>query len=52
MNNWGFYMTLDTERGILYTVFGSPASDYYGGDREGNNLFGTLSSRSKQRPES
>lgn len=39
-NNWGFYMTLDNERGILYTVFGSPASDYYGGDRKGNNLFG------------
>jgi quinoprotein glucose dehydrogenase len=40
VNNWGFYMTLDAERGILYTVFGSPASDYYGGDRQGNNLFG------------
>ena len=40
VNNWGFYMTLDTERGLLYTVLGSPASDYYGGDREGNNLFG------------
>jgi quinoprotein glucose dehydrogenase len=40
VNNWGFYMTVDAERGIVYTVFGSPASDYYGGDREGNNLFG------------
>ena len=40
VNNWGFYMTLDTERGLLYTVFGSPASDYYGFDRKGNNLFG------------
>ena len=40
VNNWGFYMTVDTERGILYTVFGSPASDYYGFDRKGNNLFG------------
>jgi quinoprotein glucose dehydrogenase len=39
-NNWGFYMTVDTERAILYTVFGSPASDYYGFDRKGNNLFG------------
>ena len=39
-NNWGFYMTVDTERSILYTVFGSPASDYYGFDRKGNNLFG------------
>lgn len=40
VNNWGFFLTLDTQRGILYTVFGSPASDYYGGDRKGNNLFG------------
>ncbi len=39
-NNWGFYMTVDDARGILYTVFGSPASDYYGFDRKGNNLFG------------
>lgn len=40
VNNWGFYMTVDTERAILYTVFGSPASDYYGFDRRGDNLFG------------
>jgi PQQ-dependent dehydrogenase (methanol/ethanol family) len=40
VNNWGFFMTVDAERGILYTVFGSPASDFYGGDRKGNNLFG------------
>jgi glucose dehydrogenase len=39
-NHWGFYMTVDADRGILYTVFGSPASDYYGFDRKGNNLFG------------
>jgi glucose dehydrogenase len=40
VNNWGFFMTVDAARGILYTVFGSPASDYYGADRNGNNLFG------------
>ena len=40
VNNWGFYMTVDTERGILYTVFGCPASDYYGFDRKGNDFFG------------
>jgi glucose dehydrogenase len=40
VNNWGLYMTVDTERAILYTVFGSPASDYYGFDRQGDNLFG------------
>ena len=39
-NNWGFYMTVDADHGTLYTVFGSPASDYYGFDRKGNNLFG------------
>jgi glucose dehydrogenase len=39
-NNWGFYMTIDADRSILYTVFGSPTSDYYGFDRKGNNLFG------------
>jgi glucose dehydrogenase len=40
VNNWGFFMTVDTQRGILYTVFGGPASDFYGGDRKGNDLFG------------
>jgi glucose dehydrogenase len=39
-NNWGFSMTVDAQRGILYTTFGSPASDFYGGDRRGANLFG------------
>jgi len=40
VNNWGFFMTVDTERGILYTTYGSPASDFYGFDRKGNDLFG------------
>jgi glucose dehydrogenase len=39
-NNWGFWLTVDEVRGIVYTTFGSPASDYYGGDRKGNNLYG------------
>jgi glucose dehydrogenase len=39
-NNWGVFMTVDAERNTLFTVFGSPASDYYGGDRKGDNLFG------------
>src|SRR6185369_2113846 len=39
-NNWGFYMVVDEARGIVYTTFGSPASDFYGGDRKGNNLYG------------
>ncbi|MGA2880530.1 MAG: PQQ-binding-like beta-propeller repeat protein [Bryobacteraceae bacterium] len=40
VNNWGFYMTVDAERGLLYTTFGSPASDYYGFDRKGDDLYG------------
>ena len=39
-NNWGPWLTVDEARGILYTTFGSPASDYYGGDRKGDNLYG------------
>ncbi len=39
VNNWGFYMTIDEQRGILYNTFGSPASDFYAGDRPGNNLY-------------
>jgi quinoprotein glucose dehydrogenase len=40
-NNWGFYMTVDAERGILYTTLGSVSSDFYGADRKGDNLFGS-----------
>jgi len=40
VNNWGFQMTVDAERDTLYTTFGSPASDFYGGDRKGNDLYG------------
>ena len=39
VNNWGFSMTVDTARGILYTVFGGPNTNYWGGDRKGDNLF-------------
>jgi quinoprotein glucose dehydrogenase len=38
VNVWGF-MTVDTERGILYMPVAAPAWDRYGGDRIGNNLF-------------
>jgi glucose dehydrogenase len=38
-NAWGF-LTLDTQRGILYVPLGSPTSDFYGADRHGANLFG------------
>lgn len=37
-NNWPG-MALDNERGIVYIPTGSAAFDWYGGDREGANLF-------------
>jgi quinoprotein glucose dehydrogenase len=40
VNHWGWYFTLDEQREILYTVFGSPAGNYWGGDRPGTNLYG------------
>jgi quinoprotein glucose dehydrogenase len=39
VNNWGFSMTVDADRGMVYTVFGGPDTNYWGGDRKGNNLF-------------
>lgn len=40
VNVWGF-ITVDQQRGIVYMPFGAPSVDQYGGDREGDNLFGT-----------
>ncbi len=38
--HWGFSMTMDAQRGLLYTVFESAGPhDYWGGNRPGNNLF-------------
>ena len=37
-NVWGF-MSVDTERGLLYLPTGTPSSDYWGGRRPGANLF-------------
>lgn len=39
-NNWSG-LVLDEKRGTVYFGTGSPASDFYGGDREGQNLFAT-----------
>jgi glucose dehydrogenase len=39
VNVWGWYMTVDEPRGIVYMTFGSAAANYYGGDRPGANLF-------------
>src|SRR5688500_20251105 len=33
-------MSVDQGRGIVYLPVGSPAYDFYGGDRKGKNLFG------------
>ncbi len=37
-NNWTG-MTIDQKRGIVYVPTGSPATDWYGADRIGDNLF-------------
>lgn len=37
-NVWGG-MSLDEKRGVVYFGTGSPSSDFYGGAREGANLF-------------
>jgi quinoprotein glucose dehydrogenase len=39
-NAWGF-ITVDVERGIVYAPLGTPATDFYGGDRLGSNLYGS-----------
>src|SRR5829696_4744423 len=33
-------MALDERRGLVYVLTGSAASDFYGADRAGDNLFG------------
>ncbi|MFD1144129.1 PQQ-binding-like beta-propeller repeat protein [Larkinella insperata] len=38
VNNWSG-LSLDEKRGVVYFGTGSPASDFYGGDRKGANLF-------------
>ncbi|MFN7932091.1 MAG: pyrroloquinoline quinone-dependent dehydrogenase [Bryobacteraceae bacterium] len=38
-NNWGG-ISVDEKRGWVIISTGSPAFDYYGGDRKGMNLFG------------
>jgi quinoprotein glucose dehydrogenase len=40
VNVWGF-LSVDAERGIVYMPFGAPSVDQYGGDRPGDNLFGS-----------
>lgn len=40
VNAWGF-ITVDEARGLAFIPFGAPAFDRYGGDRVGDNLYGT-----------
>jgi quinoprotein glucose dehydrogenase len=37
-NNWSG-MVVDSKRGVVYLGTGSPSMDFYGGDRQGTNLF-------------
>jgi quinoprotein glucose dehydrogenase len=39
-NVWGF-MTVDVKRGMVFLPVAAPAWDRYGGDRKGDNLFGS-----------
>jgi quinoprotein glucose dehydrogenase len=39
-NMWAFSATVDAERGIAYLPIAGPASNYYGGDRPGSNVYG------------
>lgn len=38
VNSW-CGMSLDSDKGIVYVPTGSPAFDFWGGDRKGSNLF-------------
>ncbi|MGH9658906.1 MAG: pyrroloquinoline quinone-dependent dehydrogenase [Bryobacteraceae bacterium] len=38
-NAWSI-LSVDVERGLVFLPLTSPATDYYGGDRKGANLFG------------
>lgn len=40
VNVWGL-LSIDEKRGIVYMPFGAPSVDQYGGDRPGDNLYGT-----------
>ncbi len=39
VNAWSI-LTVDIERGLVFLPLTSPATDFYGGDRKGANLFG------------
>jgi len=40
VNAWPFYFSMDDARGLLYLPLASPIPADYGGDRNGDNLYG------------
>lgn len=40
VNSWGF-MTVDVQHAIVFVPIGTPNTDFYGGDRQGSNLYGS-----------
>ena len=46
-NMWSFF-TVDAERGLVYAPLGSPTSDYYGGDRKGDEPLRQLDRRARR----
>ena len=38
-NVWAVTLTVDEDRGLVYMPVSSPGSNFYGGDRPGDNLF-------------
>ena len=40
LNTWGWYFTVDEKQDLIYMPIGSPAGNYWGGDRPGANLYG------------
>ncbi|MEP7352536.1 MAG: PQQ-binding-like beta-propeller repeat protein [Acidobacteriota bacterium] len=39
VNVWGWYFSVDEERDLIFMPFGSPAGNYWGGDRPGSGLY-------------
>ena len=40
VNSWGF-TTVDVQRALVFVPVGTPNTDFYGGDRQGSNLYGS-----------
>ncbi len=45
-NMWAFF-TIDEQRGLLFAPIGAPTSDYYGGDRQGEEPVRQLDRRAR-----